>query len=114
MNRPICNACNRRFVAINYTKNNIVHYRARCDSCTRKNRKMKAQVPRWPFEGYQQKKLSDRCGFVAKSGAQILVYHVDGNLKNCNRANLRSICLNCTVEIVRLDLPWMVGDLIED
>jgi hypothetical protein len=42
------------------------------------------------------------------------VYHIDGNLKNSNLANLRSICLNCTVEITRLDLPWKVGDLIED
>ena len=114
MSRPICNACNRRFVAINYTKNNKAHYRTRCDSCTRKNRKMKTQVPRWQIEGYQKKKICDRCGFVAKSGAQILVYHVDGNLKHCNLANLRSICLNCSVEIVRLDLPWKVGDLVQD
>jgi len=75
---------------------------------------MKAQVPRWQLEGYRKKKNCDRCGFVSKSGAQILVYHIDGNLKNANLANLRSICLNCTVEIVRLDLPWKVGDLVQD
>ena len=51
---------------------------------------MKAQVPRWQLEGYKKKKTCDRCSFVAKSGAQILVYHVDGNLKNSNLANLRS------------------------
>ena len=114
MNRPICSACNRRLVAINYIKENRTHYRTRCDSCIRKNRKIKPIAPRWKLEGYQKKKTCDRCGFISKSGAQIVVYHVDGNLKNCNLTNLRSICLNCTVEIVRLDLPWKVGDLIED
>lgn len=114
MNRPICSACNRRLVAVNYIKADKKHYRTRCDSCTRKNRKMKAQVARWQIEGYQKKKICDRCNFIAKSGAQILVYHMDGNLKNSNLANLRSVCLNCSVEIVRLDLPWKVGDLIED
>lgn len=75
---------------------------------------MKPQVPRWQLEGYKRKKTCDRCGFVSKSPAQIQVYHVDGNLKNANLANLRSICLNCTVEIIRMDLPWKVGDLVED
>ena len=114
MDRPICNACNRRFVAVNYISKGKKHYRTRCDSCTRKNRKAKPPVPRWQLDGYKKKKTCDRCRFVAKSGAQILVYHIDGNLKNINLANLRSVCLNCTVEIMRLDLPWKVGDLVED
>ena len=114
MNRPICSACNRRLVAVNYIKNKKIHYRTRCDSCARRNRKRKAPVPRWQLEGYQKRKICDRCNFVAKSGAQIIVYHIDGNLKNSNLANLRSICLNCSVEVVRLDLPWRVGDLVQD
>ena len=56
----------------------------------------------------------DRCGFRAKHSAQILVYHADGNLNNNSLNNLKSICLNCTVEIKRLDLPWRRGDLEED
>ena len=86
MKRPICTACNRQLVAINYIKENKTHYRTRCD----------------------------RFNFRAKSGAQILVYHMDGNLNNVDLTNLRNVCLNCTVEITRLDLPWRVGDLVED
>jgi hypothetical protein len=42
------------------------------------------------------------------------VYHMDGDLNNCNLNNLKTICLNCSVEVMRLDLPWKVGDLDED
>jgi hypothetical protein len=114
MNRPICNACNRQLVAINYTKEDKIHYRTRCDSCIRRKRKIKPKDPRWRQSGFQKKLVCDRCNFRAKSGAQILVYHMDGNLNNVNLTNLRNVCLNCTVEITRLDLPWRVGDLVED
>ena len=114
MNRPICNACNRSFVAINYIKNNKVHYRTRCDSCIRQKRKIRPKTPRWMKSGFKKKKSCDRCGFFAKSGAQILVFHMDGDLNNCDLTNLRNVCLNCSVEITKLELPWRVGDLIED
>ena len=114
MNRPICNACNRQMVAVNYIKENITHYRTRCDSCIRRKRKKKLKEPRWRSSGFKKSLQCDRCNFVAKSGAQILVYHMDGNLNNVHLTNLRNVCLNCSVEITRLDLPWRVGDLVED
>jgi len=114
MNRPICNACNRRLVAINYIKENKTHYRTRCDSCIRQKRKIRPKTPRWMKSGFKKKKSCDRCGFYAKSGAQILVFHMDGDLNNCDLTNLRNVCLNCSVEITKLELPWRVGDLIED
>ena len=114
MNRPICAACSRRLAAINYIREGKTHYRTRCDNCTRRNRRKKSPVPRWQQNGFKKSTTCDRCGFHAVSGAQILVYHIDGNLNNSNLANLRCVCLNCTVEINRLDLPWKVGDLIED
>jgi hypothetical protein len=114
MDRPLCTACNRKLAAINYRKGNRTHYRKRCDSCERKNRKMRVPKPRWQQSGFKKKLECDRCGFRAVSGAQILVYHLDGNLNNSNLTNLRNVCLNCTVEITRLDLPWQVGDLSED
>ena len=75
---------------------------------------MKAQVPRWQLEGYKKKKTCDRCSFVAKSGAQIIVYHVDGNLNNCDLLNLKTVCLNCTIEIAKLNLPWGRGGVLPD
>jgi hypothetical protein len=58
--------------------------------------------------------VCDRCGFRAKSTAQILVYHIDGNLNNSELRNLKSTCLNCSIEVTRSDLPWRRGDLEED
>lgn len=51
---------------------------------------------------------------MAKVSAQTLVYHIDGDLNNCDLRNLKTICLNCSVAIVRLDLPWRPGDLEPD
>ena len=114
MDRPFCITCNQRLVAINYIKANKKHYRTRCDSCIRKKRKLRPKTPRWMTSGHKKKPTCDRCGFNAKSGAQILVYHMDGDLNNIDLTNLRNVCLNCTVEVTRLDLPCRVGDLVED
>ena len=56
----------------------------------------------------------DRCGFRAKYKAQLLVYHVDGNMNNTAVRNLKTICLNCVEEVKRSDLPWQRGDLEPD
>ena len=85
-----------------------------CDNCIRKGRRQKPVTPRWSKQGYKKKMACDRCNFRAKSTKQMLVYHVDGNMNNCNLSNLRTVCLNCSVEVMRLDLPWKVGDLTED
>jgi len=83
MNRPICPACNRNPVAINYRKGNRIHYRSRCQSCINKNRKIRPPVPRWHIAGYVKKLVCDICKFRAKYPAQMQVYHRDGNLNNC-------------------------------
>jgi len=114
MERPICAACNQRFCAVNYHKDGVTHYRARCEYCIRRNRKIKAPEPRWKAAGYKKKPTCDRCGFRAKFSAQLLVYHVDGNLNNSGLRNLKTICLNCVEEVKRADLPWKSGDLEED
>jgi len=114
MERPICKACNHRYAAVNYVKKGTTFYRTKCDSCIRKNRKVKPAIPKWAKSGYQKKSVCERCGFRAKSNQQTLVYHLDGNLNNCALNNLRTICLNCSVEVMQLDLPWKVGDLEED
>ena len=44
----------------------------------------------------------------------MLVYHVNGDLNDSELRNLRTICLNCSVEVIREDLPWRRGDLEED
>jgi hypothetical protein len=114
MERPICPACSQRFRAVNYHKDGVTHYRARCEYCIKRNRKIKMPEARWKTAGYKKKPACDRCGFRGKVSAQLLVYHVDGNLNNTGLRNLKTICLNCVEEIRRADLPWRPGDLQPD
>lgn len=114
MNRPLCPACNQRPCAINRYRDDKVYYRSRCEYCIKKNKRIKPPEARWKLAGYKKKATCDRCGFRSKYSAQLLVYHVDGNLHNNKLNNLKTICLNCSVEIPRVDLPWKPGDLEPD
>jgi hypothetical protein len=71
-------------------------------------------VPRWQAAGYKKKFVCDRCGFKSKYSAQLLVYHIDGNLHNTELYNLKTVCLNCVVDLQKQDLPWRPGDLEPD
>jgi hypothetical protein len=114
MSRPMCQACEKRPAAVNCYHKSKTYYRKLCDNCIRKGRRKKPAVPRWSKAGYKKKLVCDRCGFRARYSKQTIVYHMDGDLNNCNLNNLKTICLNCSVEVMRLDLPWKVGDLDED
>jgi len=114
MNRPLCPACQQHFCAVNYHNHTGVHYRSRCEHCIKKNRRIKPAVPRWQSKGYKKKPTCDRCGFRAKYSAQLLVYHVDGNLNNNGIRNLKTVCQNCVIDVAKSDLPWRPGDLEPD
>lgn len=114
MNRPICKACGQRFCAINLHREGRIYYRSRCEHCIRRGKKIKTPDPRWKQAGYKKKTVCDRCGFRAKYSAQLMVYHVDGNLNNTDTKNLKTVCQNCAVEIPKLDLTWKSGDLEPD
>lgn len=112
--RPMCPVCEQRPCAINYKKLEVTHYRSRCETCLRKNRNLPRRRPNWQAAGYRKKMVCDRCGFRARYSAQILVYHVDGTMTNCDVKNLKSVCRNCHIDIMRSDLPWRRGDLEPD
>ena len=114
MNRPICPACNQRLRAVNCYRGKKIYYRSRCEVCIKKNKKLRPPVPRWQSSGYKKKPACDRCGFKARYSAQLLVYHIDGNLNNTDIRNLKTVCLNCVEEIKRSDLLWKKGDLEPD
>jgi len=114
MKRPQCPACQQRPCAVNYITEDRTHYRSRCEHCIKRGRRIKPPVPRWQQAGYKKKTVCDRCGFRSKYSAQLVVYHVDGNLHNSDFKNLKTICQNCVIEVNRLDLPWRVGDLEPD
>jgi hypothetical protein len=112
--RPICPACNQRPRAVAYHRNDKIYYRSRCGMCIRKKRKEKPQIPRWELSGYKKKTVCDRCGFRSRWAAQLLVFHIDGNLNNSGVRNLKTICQNCVIDVKKADLPWKVGDLAPD
>lgn len=112
--RPICMACNQRPRAVAYHKESGIQYRKLCEQCIRRKRRIKPPEPRWKTAGYKKKTNCDRCGFRAKFLAQLLVYHLDGNLNNTAVRNLKTICHNCVIEISKSDLPWKPGDLEPD
>ena len=112
--RPTCQSCNQRPCAVNYVRENITHYRSRCETCVRKGKKLQPRQPRWQQAGYVKKIACDLCGFRAKYASQTMVYHVDGNLNNCITKNLKTVCRNCVEELAKSDLPWRRGDLNPD
>jgi len=114
MIRPICQSCKQRPSAVNYYRNDVPHYRTRCGYCIAKKRGIKIPEARWKTAGYKKKPACDRCGFKARYTGQLSVYHVDGNLNNCELRNLKTVCLNCVQEVTKLDLPWRRGDLEPD
>lgn len=101
--RQICPACNSKPVAINYTKNGVTHYRTKCDSCTRKNKKI---VPKWVKVGYKKKPQCECCGFKARYQEQLSVCFVDNNTNNTVLTNIKTVCLNCYATIVTMNLGW--------
>jgi hypothetical protein len=114
MDRPLCLNCKQRFRAVNCHRNGKIYYRKMCENCLKRRKKIKPTVPKWTETGYQKKPACDRCGFRSKYAAQLLVYHIDGNMNNAAPKNLRTICQNCVIEVTKLDLPWRAGDLEPD
>lgn len=112
--RPMCKACNKNPAAANYWRDGVRHYRSRCESCIKKHRHEKIPEPRWKSSGYSKKTQCDLCGFRAKYASQITVWHVDGNLNNCELINLRSICLNCIEVAKRRNTTWRIGEIEVD
>jgi hypothetical protein len=114
MSRPICPACGKHYVAPNYYKNEVRHYRSRCSTCIKGNKRIKEPEPRWKISGYKKKATCDLCGFKASYSSQITVFHIDGNLNNSALSNLRSVCLCCVEVVKRKNVNWIRGDLEVD
>lgn len=109
--RPICKSCNKNPCAINYVRVGITHYRSICDQCGRKKTKQKPRIFNWEKAGYKKKPTCDICGFKSLYPTQMTVFHIDGNLKNVEYSNLRSICLNCVEVVKKKEVTWKRGDL---
>jgi hypothetical protein len=113
MQRPLCPTCHGNPVAINYYSKGKVRYRKQCSSCARQGKRGR-QVAGWLRAGYKKKLTCERCGFKAKHKQQMFVFYVDGNLKNNNWINLKSVCANCRIELQETVNTWVESPLSTD
>ena len=115
MFRTLCGLCSQRPVAVNYKRNEQTYYRKICDTCIRKGKKLKPIPPAWFKGGYRKKAKCDRCGYKGKyPEKQMVVYYLDGNLRNNDWLNLQTICLNCHIELTNDKTPWKPAPLTPD
>ena len=112
--RKLCPNCHQRPIAINRRIGKRVYYRRVCDVCSRLGKKAKIPPPGWRKTGYTKKTVCERCGFKSKYPEQLGVFYIDGNLKNNNWLNLKTICLNCQQEIYKSRLKWQQDPAEQD
>lgn len=101
MKRRICLACHRRPVAINYKIKNKIHYRSRCDQCSRSKRQLRDPIPSWARSGYEKKEKCENCTFKSTVHEQMFVWYLDGDTKNNKWSNLKTICSNCKIVLAK-------------
>lgn len=114
ISKKLCPVCKFYHVAVNYHRHGKVYYRAMCTSCIHKGKKIKPEAPNWYKSGYRKTEKCDKCGFKFKFSGQANVYYTDGNENNANWSNLKTICLNCQVEIKNITTSWIPGKIIPD
>ena len=114
MNRPLCSACHGNPVAINYRSGEKIRYRRVCGACVRKGKKGKQPRPAWQRSGYTKKLMCEKCGFKPRLAVQMFVYYVDGNLKNNDWTNLKTVCANCRIEINGVRTTWLESPIVPD
>lgn len=110
--RPTCNSCLINPCAVNYVKDGVKHYRKKCDRCSRTPGSTRKTT--WQLSGYKKKPHCEKCGFKAKHESQLNVFHLDGDLRNAQWINLKTICANCQRLFGKVEKAWRTGDLIPD
>lgn len=83
-------------------------------SCIRKGRSKKQVRPAWALAGYKKKPKCERCGFKAKTQKQLFVFYVDGDKRNHDGINLKTICANCAIDVEGMGAGWVPADLVPD
>lgn len=114
LTRELCPHCQINLVAVNYINNGTTHYRNSCSTCIRRKKKLKPEPTAWQRAGYVKKVACERCNFKFKLLTQSVIFYVDGNLKNNNWLNLKTVCLNCQREVYHLRLGWQASPIQSD
>ena len=113
--RPMCMECKAKPRAYAYKKKDRIYWRRLCDTCNRKkSQKRIGGITPLQRSGYKKRRKCELCGFKAQDQSQLDVFLVDGNLRNVNETNLKTVCANCQRLGGVRRLGWRVGDLIAD
>ena len=113
--RPLCIQCKAKPRAYGYRKGNKIYWRRLCDTCNRKKKKLRiGGITALQRSGYHKKNKCELCGFKAEKSIQLDVYFIDGNLRNTNSSNLKTVCANCQRLGGVKRLGWRIGDLVAD
>jgi protein-arginine kinase activator protein McsA len=100
MMTKLCRTCNKHPVTVNYVRNGQTYYRKICYYCIKEKKKNKDQaIQLLKKSGYKKKIICDRCGFKSKTPEQIRIHFRDQNPYNVSISNIRSYCVNCTIEV---------------
>lgn len=89
--RPLCSNCK-----IAPSKNNGVSkhgfkkYHKYCSSCSKA-----AYNPKFGFV-LNKKNKCEKCGFVPEDSCQLDLVYKDGNMKNKEKTNIKTLCANCS------------------
>ena len=113
--RPLCKQCKIKVRAMGYRRVKIVYWRSLCDTCIRKKKKLRVGgITPLQRSGYKKKNRCEVCAFKAQEPLQLDVFFVDGNLRNTNNVNLKTVCANCQRLTSVRRLGWKIGDLVAD
>ena len=113
--RPLCVECKVKPRAYGYKKGSKIYWRRLCDTCNRKKSNKKiGGITRLQRSGYKKRNKCELCRFKAQDTIQLDVLFVDGNLRNTNASNLKTVCANCQRLSSVRRLGWRVGDLQAD
>ena len=107
LEQKLCPCCKVKLVAINYYKYGRTYYRNKCSQCYKK--KKKPAPAGWIRAGYKKKDKCEKCNFKFKFFEQSSVFHVDGDSENNDWLNLKTVCANCAIEVVKSKSQWVAS-----
>ena len=89
-NRPFCKQCKSALAKANgVTKHGFKKWHKYCSNC--------AKAAYNPKYGYllNKKSYCEGCGFIAVDKCQLDIMYLDGNKKNKDKSNIKTLCANC-------------------
>lgn len=88
--RPMCEQCKVSLAKPNgKSKHGFTKWHKYCASCAKATYNSKS--------GYllNKKNKCEKCGFVPEDKCQLDIVYKDGNKKNKDKSNMRTLCANC-------------------